>query len=83
MGTHKSNRPVAGHCAVCGSTNTDGLDKIYYNSSRPDIDIGPYCAECLCNIRICTFCNRPKVIDVDVFYINNGTFQCLDCKGEL
>lgn len=49
--------------------------KTYYDPNHPNIDIGPYCSDCMGNIRICDNCKEPKVLE-DI--TGKGPYHCIE-----
>jgi hypothetical protein len=71
-------------CKVCSVHITDEVLKhTYFDPDFPDIDIGPYCQECLSKIRICDGCHHPKVLNQDIQYFGNATHFCTECAQDL
>jgi hypothetical protein len=71
-------------CKLCNVQVTDEtLKQVYYDEDYPDIDIGPYCSDCIGKIRICSGCHHPHELDATIKYFGNGNFYCTACAENI
>ena len=72
------------NCKICNVVIEDEVLKhTYYDEDYPDIDIGPYCIDCLPNIRMCSSCHTPHVLDVSIRYFGEGKYYCTECAQNI
>lgn len=67
-------------CSICGDNCTGQVfDHVYYDERYPDIDIGPFCDNCVDDVRKCSGCNHFFHKD-SMKYDGDGKFFCAECS---
>ena len=71
-------------CVRCSVEIEDEvLQHVYYDPKHPDIDIGPYCIDCITQVRVCSGCHKPHIIDEDIKYFGDGLHYCNTCAENI
>ena len=72
------------NCVRCNVVITDEtLRHTYFNEDYPDIDIGPYCIDCLSDVRICSGCHYPFIEGEDIKYFGDCKHYCDTCAEDV
>ena len=70
-------------CLHCGTVITDpDFGVVLCQEEYEDIDIGPFCEQCMARIKICSGCQHPFKY-TDVKHVGNGDHYCESCLGSL
>ena len=70
-------------CVNCHENITDpDFRVVLYQEEYPEIEIGPYCEQCLARVKICSGCQKPAMIDT-VTHVGSGIHYCSECMKDL
>lgn len=73
------------NCTRCNVEIPPGdiLDGVFYDPDHQDIDIGPFCIDCIQLVCICSGCHHPKILGETCAYYGEARHYCNECAKDI